>query len=342
MKIWTTYCPQKVAWELTYRKTNGDLPTGDWQKHKSIIRDSLILLKDHGISGIRLVIFPYEVTDGTTCDFSPVEYMLELCQSIGLEVDFCIGPFQYPHYPGVRLPYPLTQKIANIHPVIDADVFFWKFGMEWLDLQLKRYGKDTRIRGFYLGNEWPDAQRIERREHVITTISESFMMQAVLILKDMTDKPIFFNTNIDASFTRKVRGIFSEFFAELGKQSRLGWDVYPSQEDWKVRLLHKVFPWDKAVTSLTSLISRDQMLFTELEGQPWGGGKAWEYYIKRELDPQYKVLQYSQHSLPDSWKRYVIPSKIKEVNIWGSDFWLVAFAAGITWPLEQIKAYAKE
>ena len=339
MTLWTTFCPQKVCWELTYRETNGDLPTSDWQKRKNLIRDALALLKEHGISGIRLVIFPYEITDGKSYEFSSIDYVLELCQQLSLEVDFCVGPFQYPHYPGVRLPYPFVQRLSADQTVLDDDVFFWKFGLEFLTIQMKRYGKDSRIRGFYLGNEWPDRQKIERKESLATTISANFMMQCALIMKDFTTKPILFNTNIEAALTDKLKKTFGDLFRELGDQVRIGFDVYPSQIDWKLRVLHRMKPYAKAMQALNGFVLREQRLFTELEAQPWGEGRAWEYYIKQAQNPQQAVLQYSRDSLPTSWKNFVLPSQITEINLWGSEFWLVAYHAGVTWPLEQVKEY---
>ena len=341
MQLWTTFCPQKVCWELAYRATHGDLPTSDWQKKKGLIRDSLETLRHYGISGIRLVIFPYDITDGESFDFSSVEYILELCQQIGLQVDFCLGPFQYPHYPGIRLPYTYTQRVKQSEAALDEDTFLNNFGHIFLKAQLQKFGNDPRIRGFYLGNEWPDRQGLEGRKDIQTVISRAFMQKAVSICKKLTEKPILFNTNIDASLTWRVQSVFKDFIGDLGKQVRLGFDVYPSQETWKNKWLQKLSPYAKAVSSLTQLLPRDQMLFTELEAQPWGGGRAWEYYLKQAPQPQEGVLTYRRESFPSTWERYVIPSRIQEVNLWGSDFWLVCYAAGITWPLEQVKKYSR-
>ena len=80
MQIWTTFSPQKVCWELTTVQNKGKGGTSDWMSHQKIIEESLLLLKQYGIVGIRLVIFPNELTkDGKSFNWMPLDAILARC-----------------------------------------------------------------------------------------------------------------------------------------------------------------------------------------------------------------------------------------------------------------------
>src|SRR2546423_10185951 len=102
MKLLTTFCPSKIVWELTAIASEGKFPSNNWQKQLALIEESLILLKQSGIAGIRLVLFPSELTnDGNAFRFEPLTTMLSVTDKLKMEVILCVGPFQYPYYPGI-------------------------------------------------------------------------------------------------------------------------------------------------------------------------------------------------------------------------------------------------
>jgi hypothetical protein len=83
------------------------------------------------------------------------------------------------------------------------------------------------------------------------------------------------------------------------------------------------------------------MYFCEVEAQPWGSGQSWFKMISDEPNPQEKVLLFTNHSLQDTFKKYLKPSEPPIVSLWGADFWLSAKAMNVNWPLEQVTALAK-
>lgn len=374
MQIWTTFSPQKVCWELTTVQNKGKGGTSDWMSHQKIIEESLLLLKQYGIVGIRLVIFPNELTkDGKSFNWMPLDAILALCAKHKLLVDLCIGPFQYPHYPGIYLPEKVLSHLSSratngsrgilspqaallkrsLHyagaPVemttverIDDNHKLNEYGLKFLEKQLKRYGSDKRIHGFHFANEWPDKQRIAGAEDIKGEVSEKFMLTAVTLIRKMTKKPIFMNTNIDAADKNTLFDTFKNIFASLDKQGRLGFDIYPSQETWKHAPLQKIrrlFEAYKAsFISACHAFAPCEIYFAEVEAQPWGNGRSWYKIIKSEINPEEQILTYSRHSLKETWDKHISGTPCNTVSLWGSDFWLSAHAMGVKWPMNVVGA----
>ena len=349
MAIWTTFCPSKICWELTYVQTSfgsaqdkQGKPTSNWLEHQDLIINSLKLLKKHGISGIRLVVFPNEITqDGRKYDWTAIETMLTLCHKLKILVDLCLGPYQYPYYPGIYLPAQLVEYVFDNDNALDTNPELRKYGMTSLQMQLERYGQDDRIVGFHLANEWPDSQHISGKESIKKIISEDFMTRAASLCKASTDKPIRLNTNIRVSDKTKITNIFTNIFTILGNQAHLGFDIYPSQETWlkqplqRIRLLFETHAY--TFREIKKVLKGYSLYFAEIEAQPWGDGRSWYDLIKNESNPEQSILSYSSLSLIKTWNMYIKRTNSEIVSLWGSDFWLAAYAMGITWPLKQVK-----
>lgn len=345
MRLWTTLCPQKICWELTTVKGKGSGGSGLWLEHQPLIERSLKLLRNYGISGIRLVIYPNEVTqDGKRFDWTPIEMMLDFCRKHKIQVDLCVGPFQYPNYPGIYLPQSLLELVFANTRSLDTIPVLREFGETYLQKQLERYGDDKRIRGFHFANEWPDKQRVQGKEQVRTWISEAFMLSGAEYLKDHTKKPVSLNTNIDATSRHRLNSVFLEIMAILEDQGRLGFDVYPSQETWTkapLQKLHRLWePYHRSFRRAKKQFPLAEFYFCEVEAQPWGDGRSWFRIITAEENAQEKVLHYSRQSLPKTIKNFIKKSRAAEVSLWGADFWLASYAMGLTWPLEQIEQFA--
>lgn len=347
MTIWTTFSPSKVCWELTYIQTNGKKPSSEWLEHQSLIQDSLKLLKKNGVKGIRFVIFPSEVTrDGKRYDFEPVETMLTICKKEKILVDLCLGPYQYPYYPGIYLPEGLLHHVFENDNSLDTNPELRRYGVTFLQIQLEKYGEDNRIHGFHLANEWPDRQHIYGKEKLKKTVSEDFMMRAAALIKASTDKPVSLNTNIAISDKRRLTNIFTNIFTILGSQLNLGFDIYPSQESWRKTPLQKlrrlVETYSYTFRQTKKAFKTCTFYFAEIEAQPWGDGRAWFTLINSEDNPSEKVLTYSSISLQQTWDTYIKKTGCDIVSLWGSDFWLTANAMGITWPLEKVKTISSQ
>ncbi|MGH7203611.1 MAG: hypothetical protein ACREHC_04175 [Candidatus Levyibacteriota bacterium] len=330
MQYWTTFCPQKISWEITTVHGKGSGGDANWLRKRSIIEKSLRLLRESGIVGIRLVIYPNEVTqDGKKFDWQPIEIMLDLCKKYTLLVDLCVGPFQYPNYPGIYLPATLLEFVHNNTRSLDTAPIVREFGEIFLQKQIERYGDDRRIRGFHFANEWPDKQRVQGRENVRTWISEAFMLWAAAYLKEHTTKPIAMNTNIDVTNSQKLKKVFGELLALLEDQGRLGFDIYPSQETWAKAFLQKLHrliqPYPRSFHQVKKQFPLSACYFCEVEAQPWGGGQSWFTIITTQANVHEHVLKYTRHSLRWTIKSYIRQSKPPEVSLWGADFWLSAY-----------------
>lgn len=342
MTLWTTFTPGKIVWELTAVQSEGKAATSNWMEHKELVVNSLKLLKQHGISGIRLVVYPSELTEnGKSFDWKPIDTMLELAAKNKLEVDLCVGPFQYPNYPGIYLPKGLLRYVFDNQRALDTTNVLRDYGKIFLEKQLERYGSDKRIRGFHFANEWPDRQNVWGKEQIKGYISTDYMLKTAFYLKEHTDKPISLNTNIDASDKKKLKATFDELLTILEDRGNLGFDIYPSQETWRkapLQKLRRIFePYRKSFQWSQKNFKLCEMYFCEVEAQPWGDGRSWLRIIKSEENAQEKVLQYTKDSLYKTWKHHIKDTTCTTASLWGADFWLSAHEMGIDWPLQAVK-----
>lgn len=345
-ELWTTFCPQKIIWELTVVETKGRSPRNDWINKIEVIKKSLVLLKKNGISGIRLAIFPSELfLKQKSLQWQPVETMLTLCKEQGLQVNFCLGPFQYPYYPGIYLPEFILQQVNPTYEFLDSDPSLYSFGMQFLQMQLEKFAGSKLIHSFHFANEWPDKQRISGKENIRIGISEAFMLSAARLIKQNTQKIITMNTNIDCGDKKKLRKTFSSVLGSLGEQGKLGFDIYPSQESWMhtpIQKMRRIFEtYHQSFAWCQEQFDPCDIYFTEVEAQPWGDGRSWYEIIKTEPEPRERVLTYSNNSLQKTWETHIAETSCKMVSLWGSDFWLSSAAMGLEWPLENVARLSK-
>lgn len=341
MHVWTTFCPSKICWELTYIETKGKKATGNWLNNLILIENSLKLLKTHGITGIRLVIYPSEITrDGKRFDWEPIHTILKLCAKHTMAVDLCVGPFQFPNYPGIYLPVQLVSEIPS-SKFLDTNPVLKEFGLSFLKQQMEQFAQDKRLHGFHLANEWPDMQRVSGKESIRIGVSETYMLECAKLLKKFTTKPIVLNTNIDASFRYVLSNKFTKILTILGPQGSLGFDIYPSQETWEKAPLQKFFrlfqPYPHAFAWSQKKFSPCEMTFVEVEAQPWGNGQSWYQLIKAESHPNQGVRGYFPDSLQQTWQNHITNTSCNRVSLWGADFWLSTYTMGITWPMQAVK-----
>jgi hypothetical protein len=342
MIFWTTFTPKKISWELTCVNRRGNSPSFDWQENLELIEYSLQKLKMTGISGIRLVIYPSEITqDGKSFDWKPFNIILDLSQKHKLQVDLCAGPFQYPNYPGIYLPQELIKKVSLSHVNIDGNPDLHKYGMEFLRKQMQEFGSDKRVRGFHLANEWPDTQKVEGRREVKVGVSEEYMIKAAALLMSGTQKPISLNTNLGLHEKKKVTKVFGELLKILSDQGKLGFDIYPTQDRWKKNLFqslrNRITDFPKVFKKMQKSYPETEIYFAEIEAQPWGSGKSWYQMIKDETDLDVKVHNFYIDSLDKTYEKYIKRTGCETVSLWGSDFWIAANLMGVKWPLSQVR-----
>ncbi len=342
INLWTNFCPTKLYWELKQLPEFFSL-SGSWWESAQIIDKQLRLLKKAGITGLRLNIFSSEITsDAQTLHWQPIEVMLELAQKNALDVQLCLGPYQYPLWPGIRLPDVFLHD-KQVNQVIDSNKKWQSFGKEFLETQLKRYGKDQRISGFYLGNEWHTAQAIENfpKKKQQFRVSAKQMETLTRVCKKCTKKNIIFNTNFQPFQTKKIEYTFLSLFKILKNQASIGFDIYPSQETFskapRLFLHRKLHSFSKDIELLKKQFSQ-RLTISEFEAQPWGNGKSW-----------YEQLKIHTHTVPnfakiliDTFERYISPSQFDQVTLWGAEYWLVAYHMGQPQMLDTVEQLKKK
>lgn len=346
MEIWTTFSPQKVSWELTTAQNKGKGGDSDWLKNLDLIKKSLLILKSYKISGIRLVIFPPDlIQDGEIFNWEKLNRVLSLTKQLNLKVDWCLGPFQYPYGPGIRIPRKFFPHFLEGFKFIDQDPGLRKYALAFLNEQLNEFAKDKRINGFFVSNEWPDCHGIDGLKEVKGCVSKDFMKEILSIVKSKTDKPINVNTNISIDQSLKLLSTFNELLDVVGKQGVLGLDIYPFRETWKrlpkIKFFRLFKPYRKRLVELRNKLKPVEVNFAEIEAQPWGSGQSWYEIIKSSPNPEKQIGTFKRGQLLGTYNHYIKETKIKKISLWGADFWLTAHEQGIKWPFEDVKNLSK-
>lgn len=333
---WANFCPIKHYWELKQLPEFSNLPEFWWQS-LGLIEQELVLLQKAGIEGLRLNIFNTELCpDGEHINWQPLDLFLDLAQKNNLEIHLCLGPYQYPLWPGIRLPKPLLDE-KKFQKMVDNNKKWKQFGQSFLEEELKRYGRSKLIAGFYLGNEWHTTQRIE--DHVpkstIFSISEKHMQSLSRVCKKLTRKPIFFNTNWDVSQLKKIEHSFVAVFNILKNQAWIGFDIYPSQLVFtkapRVLFRRKMYSFKQEVEYVKKKFTQ-RVLISEFEAQPWGNGKSWYEQMKQK--PQLSKEQ--ANKLEANFPKFADPKLFEFFTLWGAEFWLVAYHMGHTEMLDTL------
>jgi hypothetical protein len=269
--------------------------------------------------------------------------MLDLCKKHDMKIDLCLGPFQYPYYPGIYFPKRILNFVFDTPRSLDTTGIIWDYGIRFLEVQMQSFGNDKRINGFHLANEWPDKQNVTGKENIKNSISLAFMLFAADYLYRNTDKPISLNTNISVYDRFKLKRSYKEIMDIFGKRGRLGFDIYPSQITWKktpVQKLKKaIFNYPVSFRAVKKIFPSSMLYFAEIEAQPWGGGQSWYQLIRESKNPQQRVRNYTRDSLNLTFRNYVFGTSSEIVSLWGSDFWLSADAMDVKWPLDMLRNY---
>ncbi len=364
-KLSSTITPRKIMWEIAQVRKAQQTWSEDarrdeskWMEHQEIIASSLSLLAENGISGGRLAIFSYELTDdGVHFDWSPMETAIDLMRKHGMSVDLCLGPLDYPEGPGIRLPVYLQdmvrdeakkQGVHHIHISQDNDLQMPRsseairaFAYDFCVQQLERYGQDERIEKFYIGNEWPDPHGIENVEGVTMSIGENFMKSIISIVQEKTQKPIGINTNIHPSQVEKIQKELGGVIRALGENGFLGFDTYPTQEAKEFWLRRANTHYGELIGVLHHLFPATAFVFTEMQGEPWPertlAGKSWVDIFT--TNPEV-ITQFYENQFAPTLETNLIASRIAEVGVWGIPAMLVFSQLGYTFPLELMKAIA--
>lgn len=327
-QLWINLSPRKLYWELAQLDQYKTLDHDSWWQELEPLKTSLQILKSRHIHGIRLNIFNLElVRTPQEIDWTPLEVTLKLCKSHEIDVDVCLGPYQYPLWPGIRLPAHILTEVKRTKNLDDCSKIR-EFGLLFLKEQLKQYGTDRRIKSFYLGNEWHTDQAVEDvKKSKKYFISDKHMLQLTRLCKRMTKKPIIFNTNYDATELKKIDHTFGPLWNVLRDQAWLALDVYPSQEIFsKVPRLWVKRKLEKYPISIEKLQKgfTDQLLFGEFEAQPWGKGKSWKEYFESSIAQK----DFNQGTYQKTVESYVKPTEIRKVTLWGGEYLIVSQMLG--------------
>lgn len=349
-QFWTTLTPRKLYWEATqipnFTATNRDNFYQNWHHNPTFLQESMHLLRDKGITGLRLNIFNFEITtNGKEYNWQPLETALNAAQHANLQVDLCIGPFAYPLWPGLRLPELLKKHLPpdSSTQLLDHNNALNEFARHHISQQLERYGQDERVEGFYLSNEWPNDQQVEGQERLWSKASQELIKQLAIICQEKTNKTITMNTNLDATQINEISTTYQPIWQLLPKQFNLALDVYPSQENikkspllWIKRQQHS---YQHAIYQLAQKIPVP-LTFGELEAQPWGNGQSWFTQITApDLLPQ--SAGNFNLELIKTYRRYVYQTPIQKITWWGSEYWIIQALLSNLQPLNTIQQLSK-
>lgn len=344
-ELWVNICPRKLYYEL--HEIDPSLPNQDqWWDHPQLLKKQMKLLKQSGIIGIKLNIFNFELTStGKHIDFSAIAVALAICEELNMRVHICLGPYQYPLWPGIRLPQQFLD--LQLKKNLEQNKNIRNFGTYFIGQLLKKYGRNKLVSGFYLGNEWHTQQEIENYhpqrnqkksspDTSTFSVSQKHMSSLVRECKKNTRKPIFFNTNIDPYRVKLIEHTFIPFMNILKEQFYLGFDLYPSQETLlkSPRLFfHRKLHAYRHDFSLVKKNCTTNLVLSELEAQPWGTGASWKSQI--ESNPQ--LVSQTLTDLKKTTEKIVVPCDMDIVTFWGAEFWLAAYQMGRSEILDYIQ-----
>ncbi|MGH7246246.1 MAG: hypothetical protein ACREGI_04935 [Candidatus Levyibacteriota bacterium] len=211
------------------------------------------------------------------------------------------------------------------------------YALTFFDAQLQKYGNDSRIGKFYIGNEYPDKHAIEGVSGVTMSFAPDFMEELAKRAKQGTTKQIALNTNKYPTDFAGITSSFGRIFNILGNQGVLGIDTYPTREG-----KYDANAYGRAVAALKAYFPQTQFAFTEYQCEPYAtgavAGKPWTTIFADHPDI---FRQFYQGAFPRSLDSHMAPteqppSNMREVNLWGAPAWLIAKRMGYTFPLQMI------
>src|SRR5258708_38243485 len=105
-------------WESAqYLKMQGSWSGGDesdWMNNTDVMEKNIAALAHAGFKGGRLAVFPFELTnDGNKFDFLSIDTALDIMHKHNMTADLCVGPFDYPYGPGIRVPKLFQERLQN-------------------------------------------------------------------------------------------------------------------------------------------------------------------------------------------------------------------------------------
>lgn len=356
----TTFFPRKMMWEAAeLLKVQGKWPGGDesdWLSHQSVIEGQIAALAAAGFRGGRLTVVPFELTqDGKSFNWNPLETALKIMKKYGLVADLCIGPLDFPYYPGIRVPQNIEQELrghfadrgkSHITISLKKDRYFpelnqtiQEYALGFLQSICQAYGTDSRIDKLYLGNEWPDTHGIEGVEGTMS-IDDDLMQAAIEILLRSTNKPVTLNTNIHPSELNRINNTFKSLFDQLGSRGVLGIDTYPTQE---VGIASYRGNYGDFIRAVQGAFPATQLVFTEVQAEPWPpgelAGRSWAEIYK--IYPRAVIGRYYEQVFPPTLETHVLASGLKEIGLWGAPLWPIVAQLGYNFPLNMLTTVAQ-
>lgn len=347
--VWANFCPRKYLWEVS-QIPGVSLHPGEWWQQTERLDQALWLLRSHGVQGLRLNIFNFELLpQAYTPDWTPAITFLSLAKKHGLAIDWCLGPFQYPLWPGIRLPADLNDEIpSGKESIVDLsqvdELHAW--AMWWAKTQLEFLSHFPTVKGVYLENEWHTAQAIEGETSPIPplySLSSAWLAELATLATQFPSLAVLCNTNLDISQTSEIQQVFAPLRLILGAQFQLGLDVYPSRVTWKATprlwLVHHRQRYARAVRRVEQELA-GPIFWGEFEAQPWGTGQSWVKWWQQRVNQEVRE-SYSPDWLWRQYDRYFQFLPERKITLWGAEFWLVSELLGYHNPLDQVMGLAQ-
>lgn len=359
----TTVFPRKIMWEAVQVLKARDewayeIDESDWFRRPDIFEEHIARLAANGIKGGRLEVVPFELTqDGINFDYAPLEKAIEIMARYNMAVDLCLGPLDYPYYPGIRLPINLERLLGDtfstggVNQIIisdEPDLLYPSasqeikdFALRFLQETLSRYGHDPRIEKLYLGNEWPDEHGIEGIDGTMN-VSHELMQEFAQMIMDGSDKKVAINTNIHPTQPGKFTAVLGQLLNLLGERGVLGLDVYPTRENQIRELSESIPEYANLINELRRRFPNTDLVFTEFQAEPWPpegiAGQSWIDIFRQHPEI---FIEFFQRSFPPSLESHIIASGITEVGLWGAPAWLSVDDLEYIFPLEMMQTIAE-
>lgn len=352
---------RKLMWELVQELKAQGLWSGsdesDWFAHQEVIEDALDILASAGIKGGRLTITAYEMTDDEgNFTWERLDKAIEMMQLRNMKVELAVG-IDNPEYPGVRLSDALRERLIEearrngkeeIQIGLTPDPNFPEHSAEILDFcqrlleaQIQRH--DHNVESYYLGNEWPNAHLIEGMPDELAetfkmSFGEDFMLDMVDRAMRLTQKPIGLNTMIHPSRLDELESVYGRIFERLGKQGKLGFDVYPTRSLLVPEEREMMDDYDVLMEAVRRLFPDALVVLTELQSAPWPKDGMSEAWVDIYEEHTQFIIDFYEKWYPRILELFAAKSGATQIGVWDLHVILVALKRGYEFPVQLLQA----
>lgn len=243
-------------------------------------------------------------------DFSLLDEIIAKIKKDGTEIVLEIG-LKSPRWPEFYPPKWLEKKIKIRNREIIDNLYLTQSLFKFIEKTVKRYEKIKNIRWINLENE-----PLNFSGPKFIRISPKILKKEVLLLKDISQKPLILNSWLELSPWRRIKRNLLLRENSLNNCLKLGdilgLSVYPKYPD-QPEIKKKNWQVLKKILKETQKTKKETWI-TELQAEPW----------EKEGSKNFKDPFANESCNPDILKNsFDILKEIgfKTILLWGSEFW---------------------